>query len=73
MTEIRTGVYEHYKGKRYRVIVIAKDESTLEDMVVYEALYENAVSRYWVRPASLFNEVITVDAYRGPRFRFIGA
>ena len=67
------GIYEHYKGKRYRVIAIAKDEATLEDMVVYETLYDNPVSMYWIRPVAVFTEVVTVGEYHGPRFRFIAA
>lgn len=68
---IPLGVYEHYKGKRYRVIAIAKDEATLQDVVVYQALYDNPVSLYWIRPVSVFTEEVHVGEYSGPRFRLI--
>ena len=60
MQSILPGVYRHYKGNRYQVLYLAKHSETLEDMVVYQALYgEYGI---WVRPASMWNE--TVD-YQG--------
>ena len=32
--------YKHFKGREYQVLLIAKNEKTMEDMVVYQALYE---------------------------------
>lgn len=37
--QIRIGLYRHFKGNEYRVLYIAKHGETLEDMVVYQALY----------------------------------
>ena len=68
---METGIYKHYKGKEYRVIGIAKHSETLEDLVVYEALYENEVSKLWVRPLSMFEEEVEVDAKKVPRFQLI--
>lgn len=71
---LRRGVYEHYKGngKKYRVLGVAKHSETLEDMVVYEALYENEVSKLWVRPLSMFLGEVEVNGKRVPRFTYIG-
>ncbi len=33
------GVYRHYKGNCYEVVGFAKHSETLEDMVIYKALY----------------------------------
>ncbi len=33
-------VYEHFKGKRYQIIGIAKDADSLKEMVVYQGTYE---------------------------------
>jgi hypothetical protein len=69
MTIPSPGIYEHYKGKRYRVLGIAKHSETLEDLVVYEALYANDTSKLWVRPLSMFRGTVTVDGEPQPRFR----
>lgn len=52
-------VYRHYKGKEYLVLHIAKHSETLEDMVVYQALYGE--KRIWVRPLKMFLEQVEVD------------
>ncbi len=64
------GEYEHFKGKHYRVIAVARDSETLVEMVVYEALYEHGGT--WVRPRAMFTEEITRDGKTFPRFRHIG-
>lgn len=57
----------HFKGNRYRLEGFAKDSETLEEMVVYRALYGEG--GLWVRPAKMFFETIDRDGYHGPRFR----
>ena len=48
--------YRHFKGNIYRVLHIAKHSETLEDMVVYQAMYgERGI---WVRPLTMFEEEI---------------
>jgi hypothetical protein len=68
---IQTGIYQHYKGQKYRVIGVAKHSETLEDLVVYEALYENPKSKLWVRPLNNFTENIEIDGKQTPRFQYI--
>ena len=63
---IEPGKYRHFKGNMYEVICTATHSETQEEMVVYRALYgEYGV---WVRPASMWNEIVERDGYRGPRF-----
>lgn len=50
------GVYQHYKGKNYRVLDMARHSETMEWMVVYECLYDNPESRIWTRPLRIFIE-----------------
>lgn len=60
------GRYRHFKGNEYELLYIAKNSETLEDMVVYRALYgEGGV---WVRPAAMWNEVICREGKTTRRF-----
>ena len=63
MTEIRKGFYEHYKGKRYEVIGVARHSETLELMVVYKALYKGDFPEgtLWTRPLAMFQENVVVN------------
>ncbi len=70
--KIKLGIYEHFKGKRYRVLGVAKHSETLEDMVVYEALYKNDLSKLWARPISIFIEEVEQNGKKVPRFKFVG-
>ena len=70
MAEIRIGKYRHFKGNEYRVLGIARHSETLEELVVYQALYgEHGI---WVRPANMWNEQVDRDGYHGPRFTYVG-
>jgi len=64
--EIPLGIYRHFKGGRYEVIAIAKHSETLEDMVVYRALYGEG--DVWVRPASMWLEQVQRDGKTYQRF-----
>lgn len=69
MAEIKIGKYRHFKGNEYEVLSIAKHSETLEEMVVYRALYgEGGV---WVRPAAMWNEMVERDGKTFPRFTYI--
>lgn len=63
------GLYEHYKGFRYKIIAVARHSETIEELVVYQALYgEGGV---WVRPLNMFVENIVINGKSLPRFKFI--
>ncbi|MBR5471862.1 MAG: DUF1653 domain-containing protein [Oscillibacter sp.] len=65
--DIRPGRYRHYKGNEYEVLEIARHSETEAWMVVYRALYgEGGV---WVRPASMWNELVLCDGEPTPRFQ----
>lgn len=63
--ELKLGIYEHFKGKRYRVLSIARHSETLEELVVYQQLY--GTGDIWVRPLAMFIE----EVHGKPRFQFI--
>ena len=67
--EIRPGKYRHFKGNEYEVIGVARHSETLEEMVVYKALYGEG--GLWVRPASMWNETIERDGKMFRRFTFV--
>ena len=67
---IRPGRWRHFKGNEYQVLGLARHSETLEDMVVYRALYGDG--GLWVRPTPMWLEAVDRDGYRGPRFVRIG-
>ena len=67
---IPVGRYRHYKGNEYEVVDVARHSETLEDMVVYRALYGD--HGLWVRPLVMFIEDVEVDGKKMPRFYSIG-
>ena len=69
MTELKTGLYRHYKGNDYQVIGVAGHTETEERLVVYKALYGDF--GLWVRPLSMFIEQVEVDGVSKPRFEYI--
>ncbi len=66
MMEIKPGRYRHFKGNECEVLYIATHSETLEQMVVYRALYGNG--GVWVRPAAMWTEYVQRGDYFGPRF-----
>jgi hypothetical protein len=61
-------VYRHYKGNHYRIIALAKDCDTLEDLVVYRCLYDNPTSQIWTRKLASFIEVFMLEGKLISRF-----
>ena len=67
---IRPGRYRHFEGNEYLVLGIARHSETLEEMVVYKALYGEG--DIWVRPLSIWLEPAVRDGKEIERFTFIG-
>ena len=61
--------FRHFKGNLYRLEGFAKDSETLEEMVVYRALYGEY--GLWVRPAKIFFETIERDGKTMKRFELM--
>lgn len=61
--------YRHFKGKEYLVLHLAKHSETLEELVVYQALYgERGI---WVRPLAMFLEQVELNGKMINRFEEI--
>lgn len=66
---IAGSLYEHYKGLHYKIIGVARHSETLEELVVYQALYgEHGI---WVRPLAMFLETVVINGQAKPRFKFV--
>lgn len=70
MTKPEPGIYRHFKGNEYELLNIARHSETLEPMVIYRARYGDY--GIWVRPLSMWNELVDVDGKQVPRFAFVG-
>ena len=68
--EIQPGRYRHFKGGEYEVIGVARHSETMEELVVYRALYGER--GLWVRPAAMWTETVERDGKRFQRFVYIG-
>ena len=67
---VQCGKYRHFKGNEYEVLSTATHSETLEELVVYRALYGEG--KLWVRPVSMWNETVEKDGKTVKRFEFIG-
>lgn len=73
MEKIRPGKYRHYKGKFYQAIDIAINSETLEEMVIYQALYHSkkfGKNAMWVRPKKKFLGKVIFKGKRVKRFGY---
>jgi len=68
--ELKSGRYRHYKGGEYEVQGIATHSETGEQLVVYSPLYGSG--GLWVRPLSMFLEMVYDRGEERPRFSYIG-
>lgn len=70
MADIVLGTYQHYKNKLYEVIGVARHSETLEELVLYRALYETEFGKETVfaRPKEMFFEHVVVNGKSIPRF-----
>lgn len=70
MTELKLGLYRHFKGNYYEVLGVARHSETGEELVVYRPLYGER--GLWVRPLAMFTETVERDGIIMPRFTFAG-
>ena len=64
------GRYRHYKGRDYIVVGVARHSETEEELVVYRTDYGDR--SLWVRPLSMFQEMVEIEGKLRPRFQYAG-
>lgn len=63
---LKQGLYRHYKGNLYEVMMTVQHSETEEWMVVYKAMYGDEGT--WVRPYAMFVEKVEVEGKMVERF-----
>lgn len=58
--------FRHFKGNEYVVIALGKDTESMNDVVVYQALYGD--NEVWVRPLEMFLDSVLVNGKIVDRF-----
>lgn len=74
MQKVKRGIYQHFKGRKYEVLGVAAHSETLEEFVVYKALYTSrkfGKNAMWIRPVGMFTEKVKVDGREVPRFKYL--
>jgi hypothetical protein len=74
--DIKKGqIVSHYKkpNKRYEIIETGLNSETLEEMIVYKALYQGEFKfgQVWVRPKSEFFDIVEINGQKTTRFKII--
>lgn len=64
--------FQHFRGGKYKLIGYGKDSETLEDVVIYQALY--GANQIWVRPKEIFESTVKdAEGNEVRRFKEISA
>lgn len=73
-TPIKPWKYRHFKWRMYEVIYTGTDSETLEEVIIYKALYNSPEfwnNAIWVRRRSEFEEKVLVEWKEISRFVLI--
>jgi hypothetical protein len=69
-TALKLGLYQHYKGPKYKVLHLATHSETDEQLVIYQALYGEF--GIWARPLGMFSETVEKEGKIISRFCYLG-
>lgn len=67
----KRGIYLHFKGTHYEALGLATHSETLEPLVIYRTVDEDADQRVWARPLSMWNETFIRDGRLIQRFTLV--
>ena len=67
---MKLGIYQHFRGKYYQVLGVSRHSETLEEFVVYQALYDDF--GLWIRSKAMFTEKVPHENGEVSRFIFVG-
>lgn len=68
------GIYQHYKGPLYKLLHLGRLEENLEEVVIYQALYDSKEfgnNSIWVRKKNVFLEEVNFNGEKVLRFKHI--
>ena len=68
------GYYRQFKGNKYKVLAIARESDTLEELVVYQGQYnseEFGPKPIWVRPKAEFCGIKNINGQDVSRFKHL--
>jgi hypothetical protein len=66
--------FRHYKGNEYELVGFGIHTETMEELVIYKALYESGefpIEQLWIRPKNMFFENVLVNGNKVKRFKRI--
>lgn len=69
MSELKKGIYRHYKGGEYEVLEEVKNSEDKSDLIIYRDLKDE--KKIWARPKKMFLEEVEVEKEKKPRFEFL--
>lgn len=67
--DLEPGIYKHYKGGRYKVLDIGRNEHNLEEVVIYQPVSESEENDIWIRPLAEFLSTVYHNGEEVPRFK----
>lgn len=68
--DLKKGIYQHYTGKYYEVLHLARHFETEEWMVVFKTLYDE--ESIWVKSYNMFTENVNIKGKEVKCFTFVG-
>jgi hypothetical protein len=70
LPSIEPGLYQHYKGGKYKVLGVGCNTEAHEYYVVYSpAELRAGIPEFWLRPYSMFMETVEIGGKAVPRFK----